>query len=82
MALKAAKDAGIPVNDRTMKDGLAFIDSLTDEDTGRTGYIRKGELPVRPEGRQAEVARDRDRSRSPRSRCARASSATRRDSRS
>jgi hypothetical protein len=37
MALKAAKDAGIPVNDRLMKDGLAYIDSVTDEDTGRTG---------------------------------------------
>jgi hypothetical protein len=50
LALKAAKDAGIPVNERTMKDGLAFLDSITDEDTGRTGYIKKGELPVRPEG--------------------------------
>jgi hypothetical protein len=50
MALKAAKDAGIPVNGQTMKDGLAYIDSITDEDTGRTGYVKKGELPVRPEG--------------------------------
>jgi hypothetical protein len=50
MALKAAKDAGLPVNQRTMKDGLAYIESVTDEDTGRTGYIKKGELPVRPEG--------------------------------
>jgi hypothetical protein len=50
MALKAAKDAGIPVNDRTMKDGLVVIDGFTDEDTGRTGYTKKGELPVRPEG--------------------------------
>ena len=59
MALKAAKDAGIPINERTMKDGLAFIDSMTDEDTGRTGYIKKGELPVRPEGLHREVPRDR-----------------------
>jgi hypothetical protein len=50
MALKAAKDAGIPVNERTMKDGLAVIDGLTDEDSGRTGYTKKGELPVRPDG--------------------------------
>jgi hypothetical protein len=50
MALKAAKDAGLKVNTRTMRDGLAFIDSVTDEDTGRTGYFRKGEHPVRPEG--------------------------------
>jgi hypothetical protein len=53
MALKAAKDAGIAVNDRSMKDGLAYIDSLTDPDTGRTGYVRQGEAPVRPEGMQA-----------------------------
>jgi hypothetical protein len=50
MALKAAKDAGIQIDERTMKDGLAVIDGLTDEDTGRTGYVKKGELPVRPTG--------------------------------
>jgi hypothetical protein len=50
MALHAARDAGIPVEERRARDGLAFIDSLTDEDTGRTGYVKKGELPVRPEG--------------------------------
>jgi hypothetical protein len=52
MALKSGKDAGLSVNDRTMKDGLAFVDSLTDEDTGRCGYTKKGEPPVRPEGMQ------------------------------
>jgi hypothetical protein len=52
MALKAAKDAGLAVDERRMKDGLAFIDSVTDEDTGRTGYVKRGELPVRPEGLQ------------------------------
>jgi hypothetical protein len=54
MALKGAKDAGIPVDDSVMKDGLAVIDALTDEDTGRTGYVKKGELPVRPEGLSAK----------------------------
>jgi hypothetical protein len=54
MALKSAKDSGIPINERTMKDGLAFIDSVTDEDTGRTGYTKKGEQPVRPEGLQSK----------------------------
>lgn len=49
MAYHAARDAKIPVNERSMKDGLTFIDSITDEDTGRTGYTKKGELPVRPE---------------------------------
>jgi hypothetical protein len=50
MAMKAGKDAGLLVSDRAMKDGLAFIETMTDEDTNRTGYVRKGELPVRPEG--------------------------------
>ncbi len=54
MALKAAKDAGLTINERTILDGLAFIDSMTDEDTGRTGYTKKGELPVRPEGGTAK----------------------------
>ena len=49
MAYHSARDAKIPVNERSMKDGLAFIDSITDEDSGRTGYTKKGELPVRPE---------------------------------
>jgi hypothetical protein len=54
MALKAAKDAGFPINPLYMRDGLAFIDAVTDEDTGRTGYFRKGEHPVRPEGSVAK----------------------------
>ncbi len=49
MAYHSAREANIPVNERSMKDGLAFIDSITDEDSGRTGYTKKGELPVRPE---------------------------------
>jgi hypothetical protein len=47
LALASAKDAGIPVSDASIRCGLAFLDSLTDEDTGRTGYIKKGEEPVR-----------------------------------
>jgi hypothetical protein len=49
LALAAARDAGIPVPERGASDGLALLQSLTDEDTGRTGYIKKGERPVRPE---------------------------------
>jgi hypothetical protein len=54
LALASAQRACVPVNVRTAKDGLAFIDSVTDEDTGRTGYYRKGESSVRPEGMQAK----------------------------
>ena len=54
MAMKAGKDAGLPVDERGMLDGLAFIDSLTDEETGRTGYVQKGGGCVRPEGSEAK----------------------------
>jgi hypothetical protein len=50
LALKAAKDASLAVDERTIRDGLAFLDALTDPVSGRTGYLRHGELAVRPEG--------------------------------
>lgn len=50
LALKAGKDAGLDVSDRAIRDGMAFLDALTDGDTGRTGYQRRGDLPVRPPG--------------------------------
>jgi biopolymer transport protein ExbD len=48
MALQSAKDAGLAgsVGD-AIESGIAFLDSVTDEKTGRTGYMRKGETPVR-----------------------------------
>ena len=66
-----------PVNDRTMKDGLAFLDSLTDEDTGRTGYIKKGELPVRPEGLQGKFPATESEALTAVTMCSHGSSATR-----
>jgi hypothetical protein len=50
LALKAGKDAGLTVSDRAIRDGLAFLDSMTDPQTGRTGYQKRDEMPVRPEG--------------------------------
>jgi hypothetical protein len=50
LALKAGQDAGLEVSDRAIRDGLALLDALTDEATGRTGYLRPGDLPVRPDG--------------------------------
>jgi hypothetical protein len=48
LALKAGKDAGLTVSDRAIRDGLAYLDALTSPETGRTGYTRPGDLPVRP----------------------------------
>jgi hypothetical protein len=48
LALKAGKEAGLEVDRRMVRDGLAFLDAITDESTGRTGYQRRGDLPVRP----------------------------------
>ncbi|MEZ6197382.1 MAG: prenyltransferase/squalene oxidase repeat-containing protein [Planctomycetota bacterium] len=51
MVLKSARMAGIPVDDTPMKWALGWIEKMTDEDTGRTGYLDRGGLPVREEGR-------------------------------
>ena len=51
MALKSGKDCGLEVSESAMKDGVAYVNSLTDKDTGRTGYTKIGELPVRQEGK-------------------------------
>jgi hypothetical protein len=50
MALHSAKEHGLEVDVGSMKSGLEFINSMTDEETGRTGYFKRGDLPVRPEG--------------------------------
>lgn len=50
-ALAAAPRAGVALDPRCINEGLAFLDSMTDEETGRTGYRVKGEQPVRPEGK-------------------------------
>ncbi len=45
--LFAAKDAGLQVEDASIKDGMAFIDEMTDQATWRTGYHEKGSPPAR-----------------------------------
>jgi hypothetical protein len=50
MALAAAKDAGIPIDEGKVKEGFAFLDSITDLDTGRIGRLERGERATRPEG--------------------------------
>ncbi len=51
MALKSAKMAGLDINDTNMKWAWDFCKEMTDEETGRCGYTKRGELPVRAEGR-------------------------------
>ena len=51
MALKSAKAAGLDVNDACFQWALDFVNEMTDEENGRTGYTKRGELPVRAEGR-------------------------------
>jgi hypothetical protein len=51
MALKSAKQGGLDVGDTSMKWAHDFCKEMTDEDTGRTGYTKRGERPVRAEGR-------------------------------
>lgn len=54
MALKSAKLAGLDLNDRIFEEVVAFTDELTDPQTGRTGYQKRGELPVRAKGREQQ----------------------------
>ncbi len=54
MALKSAKNAGIHIDKRPFEWALSFIEEMTDDETGRTGYIEKGGLPVREAGKAEE----------------------------
>ncbi|HMS17016.1 MAG TPA: terpene cyclase/mutase family protein [Planctomycetota bacterium] len=51
MALKSAKMAGLDINDNSIAWAHDFTKEMTDEETGRTGYMKRGERPVRAEGR-------------------------------
>ncbi|MAG57104.1 MAG: hypothetical protein CMJ83_12495 [Planctomycetes bacterium] len=46
-ALAAGRAAGLDVNETALKWAYDFINELTDQDTGRTGYLKRGERPVR-----------------------------------
>ena len=51
MALKSARMSGLVASETSLNWAHDFVREVTDEQTGRTGYTRKGELPVRAEGR-------------------------------
>jgi hypothetical protein len=46
-ALFAAKDAGLNVDDAAIKDGMAFVEEMTDPSNFRTGYHEKGSYSAR-----------------------------------
>jgi len=45
--LFAGKDAGLTVDESAIKDGMAYIEEMTDPATFRTGYHEKGSLSAR-----------------------------------
>jgi beta-lactamase regulating signal transducer with metallopeptidase domain len=47
VVLKGAKGVGFQVDDEAVKGGITFLDEMTDEKTGRTGYQQKGGFPAR-----------------------------------
>ncbi len=54
MALKSGKLAGLEVDDARFGWALDFVEEMTDQESGRTGYIRAGEPPVRETGKKDE----------------------------
>ncbi len=49
-ALRAAEDAGFEVDRSAFSGALKWLGRMTNEDTGRVGYLRRGSAPARPEG--------------------------------
>lgn len=50
MALQAGKHAGLTVTENSIQFGIDLQNSLTNPETGRTGYTKVGEHPVCAEG--------------------------------
>ncbi|MHC5066673.1 MAG: prenyltransferase/squalene oxidase repeat-containing protein [Planctomycetota bacterium] len=54
LAYKSAKDFGLQVNDDAMRYGLAWLDDVTDQGSGRTGYLSRGGSSSRRDGLHGE----------------------------
>jgi len=50
LCLVAARDFNLPFHKIDIKDGMRYIEQMTDRDTGRTGYSSKGSFSSRDEG--------------------------------
>lgn len=55
LALLAARDFGIGVDDADLQAAVSWFDAMTDPKTGRTGYDRRGSEPSRREGEHAQA---------------------------
>ncbi|MFT7616864.1 MAG: hypothetical protein ACI97A_000494 [Planctomycetota bacterium] len=54
MVMKAAKSAKLPFDERRMAWATDYIVEMTDEESGRVGYVRAGEPTVREAGKTEE----------------------------
>ncbi|MBN2492528.1 MAG: terpene cyclase/mutase family protein [Planctomycetes bacterium] len=59
MVLKSAKLSGLEVPEEALAGARAWLDVMTDPDTGRVGYVQKGVSPVRAPGREQKWPRSR-----------------------
>ena len=50
MALKSAEDFGLRVDHSALEGAKLYLDEMTDENTGRTGYLSKGGYSAREPG--------------------------------
>jgi len=59
LALRAGETAGLEVDRAAYQGALAWIDKMTDPDTGAVGYIVRGGVSARPEGMQDRFPAER-----------------------
>ncbi|MCI0585554.1 MAG: hypothetical protein L0323_01780 [Planctomycetes bacterium] len=59
LALRAAADAGVPVDEATVEGGLEFLKRATDPASGRCGYRERGDRSWRPPDSAARFPADR-----------------------
>jgi hypothetical protein len=59
MALRSAKSGGLDVDPEAFLGAVAWLDKVTDPETGRAGYTARGDGPVRPQELIAAFPADR-----------------------
>jgi len=59
VALASAEKAGLAVDRTAFQGALAWVDKMTDPDTGAVGYVMRGGMSARMEGQQEQFPPDR-----------------------
>ncbi len=59
MVLESAREAGLDVDMAAFDGALAWIDEMTNMETGRTGYLTQGGLSAREAGMETEFPNDK-----------------------